>query len=98
MKNKTTAYDQAFKEQVVQYMLDHPQTSYTKASRKFGCHPTTINGWMKQYHQNGDQVIIRGSGNYTSDEAKEIARLKKELKDTQDALEVLKNAISMVDD
>lgn len=35
MKNKTTAYDQAFKEQVVQYRLDHPQTSYTKASRKF---------------------------------------------------------------
>lgn len=98
MKNKTTAYDQAFKEQVVQYMLDHPQTSYTKASRKFGCHPTTISGWMKQYHQNGDQVIIRGSGNYTSDEAKEIARLKKELKDSQDALEVLKNAISMVED
>lgn len=53
---------------------------------------------MKQYHQNGDQIIVRGSGNYASDEAKEIARLKKELKDTQDALEVLKNAISMVDE
>ena len=42
---------------------------------------------------NNDGIInSRGSGNYSSDEAKEIARLKKELKDTQDALEVLKKA------
>lgn len=96
MKNKTTAYDKEFKEQVVQYMLDHPDTSCVEASKMFGCHSTTIGGWMKQYHQNGDQVIVRGSGNYASDEAKEIARLKKELKDTQDALEVLKKAIGIL--
>ncbi|OUP67530.1 transposase, partial [Erysipelatoclostridium sp. An173] len=45
---------------------------------------------------NNDGIInSRGSGNYSSDEAKEIARLKKELKDTRDALEVLKKAIGM---
>ena len=38
----------------------------------------------------------RGSGNFSSDEAKEIARLRKELKDTQDALEVLKKAIGIL--
>ncbi|HJI61276.1 MAG TPA: hypothetical protein OIM34_05095 [Ruminococcus bromii] len=30
------------------------------------------------------------SGSYASDEAKEIARLKRELRDAQDALDVLK--------
>ena len=46
---------------------------------------------------NNDGIInSRGSGNYSSDEAKEIARLKKELKDTQDALEVLKKAIGIL--
>lgn len=45
---------------------------------------------MKDYKKNGNQVIVRGSGNYSSDEAKEIARLKRELRDTQDALNVLK--------
>jgi len=35
-------------------------------------------------------------GNFSSDEAKEIARLRKELKDTQDALEVLKKAIGIL--
>lgn len=38
----------------------------------------------------------RGSGNYQSDEAKENARLRKELRDTQYALEMLKKAISIL--
>jgi transposase len=45
---------------------------------------------MKQYRSNDNQVIVRGSGNYASDEAKEIA------KDTKDALEVLKKAIGIM--
>ena len=35
-------------------------------------------------------IESRDSGNYASDEAKEIARLKRELRDAQDALDVLK--------
>ena len=34
--------------------------------------------------------------NYASDEAKEIARLKRELRDAQDALDVLKKAINIL--
>ena len=41
-------------------------------------------------------VPTRGSGNYASDEAKEIARLQRELRDTKDALEVLKKAIGIL--
>ena len=37
-----------------------------------------------------DDIPVRGSGNYASDEQKEIARLKRELRDAQDALDVLK--------
>ncbi len=51
---------------------------------------------MKSYKKNNDEVIIRGSGNYSSDEAKEIAKLRKELKDTKDALEILKKAIGIL--
>lgn len=41
-------------------------------------------------------IKCRGSGNFSSEEAKEIARLKRELRDTQDALDVLKKAISIL--
>ena len=89
-------YDKEFKEQVIQYVLDHPDLAYTQIAKQFGVHDTTIGGWVKSYKEHDDQVIVRGSGNYASDEAKEIAHLKKQLRDTQDALNVLKKAISIL--
>ncbi|MCI6677023.1 MAG: hypothetical protein MSG78_09075 [Clostridiales bacterium] len=43
---------------------------------------------MPHGEKNEGSVPTRGSGNYASDEAKEIARLQRELRDTKDALEV----------
>lgn len=42
------------------------------------------------------KITTRGSGNYESDEAKEIARLKQELKAKEDALRILKKAIGIL--
>ena len=39
---------------------------------------------------------MRGAANYASDKDKEIAKLKKELKDTQDELEILKKAMGIL--
>ena len=93
---KVSSYDKEYKEGVIQYCLDHPDESYLKIGEKFNVHSTTVGSWMKSYKETNNEIICRGSGNYISDEAKEIARLKKELKDTQDALEILKKAISIV--
>ena len=41
-------------------------------------------------------LSVRGSGNYSSDEQKEIARLRRELRDAQDALDVLKKVINIL--
>lgn len=64
--------------------------------KKFGVHETTIGGCIRKYKANSHIVEVRGSGNYSSDEAKENAFLKKGLKDTRDALEVLKKAIGIL--
>ena len=45
--------------------------------------------------ESGD-IPVRGSGNYASDEQKEIAQLKRELRDAKDALDVLKKAINIL--
>ena len=89
------SYDKEFREGVIQYCWDHPYESYVSVFKRFGVHDTTIVGWMKDYKKNDNEVIVREWGNYSSDEAKEIARLRKELKDTQDALDILKKAIGM---
>ena len=93
---KVPAYDKEFKQGVIEYALAHPDEPKTAIGKKFDIHPTTVGGWLKEYKNNGNEVVSRGSGNYSSDEAKEIARLKKELKDTQDALEILKKAIGIL--
>ena len=55
----------------------------------------TLARWETQFKDNNGDIPVRGSGNYQSDEAKEIARLKRELRDAQDALDVLKKAIGI---
>lgn len=92
MSKNNKAYDQEFKENVINYVLEHPEEKYTALGNKFGVHPTTIGGWMKQYRSNDNQVIVRGSGNYASDEAKEIAKLKKELKEHKGRVRSIKKS------
>lgn len=82
-----------FKQGVVNYVLDHPDESKLAVAKQFGIADSTVHKWLKEANNNNGTINWRGSGNYSSDEAKEIARFKKELKDTQDALDVLKKAI-----
>ncbi|MDY2904176.1 MAG: transposase [Caecibacter massiliensis] len=68
-------------------------------AHNLGISQQTLFRWQKQLRDNGE-MPYRGSGNYASDEAKEIARLKRELrdaKDAKDAINVLKKAISILD-
>ena len=50
---------------------------------------STLHGWINKYKEGNE--IHRGSRNYASDEAKENARLRKELRDAKNALEILKS-------
>jgi len=64
--------------------------------KNLGTSRTALFSWIKNAQANNGEVPTRGSGNFQSDEAKENARLRKELRDTQDALEILKKAISIL--
>ena len=83
-------FDDEFKQGVVDYANQHPEESKVSIAKRFGIADSTIHKWIK------DAIESRGSGNFSSDEAKEIARLRKDLKNTQDALEVLKKAIGIL--
>ena len=84
--------------------LNLTQFNITKSIRKLGLRGcannlgigySTLTKWRKELRDSGD-IVVRGSGNYESDEQKEIARLRRELRDTKDALDVLKKAISIL--
>ncbi len=85
---KGTKYSQHFKEGAVQYRLTHPELSLHKATENLEISKSAMKNWMKAAKEHEGSVPTRGSGNYISDEAKEIARLQRELRDTKNALEV----------
>lgn len=66
-----------FKQGVVQYVLEHPDESKVAIAKQFGIADSTVHKWLKDASSNDGVINSRGSGNYSSDEAKEIARLKK---------------------
>ena len=89
-------YSQQFKEDAVKYRKEHPELSLRSAATNLGISESALKCWTKSALDNEGAVPTRGSGNYSSDEAKEIARLQRELRDTKDALEVLKKATGIL--
>ncbi len=101
----STQYTEDFKRDAVTYWKEHPELGISKCAKNLGVSKcaknlgvskSALSTWAKMYEQNNGAVPTRGRGNYESDEAKEIARLKKELRDTQDALDILKKAIGIL--
>lgn len=90
-------YTEDFKQNAVNYYHSSGKT-IVEAAQELKVPTNTLGDWINKAEDNGGTVPHRGSGNYSSDEAKEIARLKKELKDKSDALEILKKAIGILND
>ena len=84
-----TYYDKQFKIDAVQYYHDHKDLGLIGCASNLDISHQSLSRWQKELRETGD-IESRDSGNYASDEAKEIARLKRELRDAQDALDVLK--------
>ena len=96
MSRQTKQHSQQFKQDAIKYVQEHPDISLEQCAKNLGIGNSTLSRWRQQYAGNDGVIPTRGSGNYSSDEAKEIARLKRKLRDAEDALDVLKKAISIL--
>lgn len=96
MSRKTKQHTKQFKLDAVNYRKEHPDLTKVECAKNLGIGVSTLGKWEAQFRNNDGDIPVRGSGNYESDEAKEIARLKRELRDAQDALDVLKKAIGIL--
>ncbi len=79
----------------MQYYQEHKKLGVHGCAENLGVDYSTLTKWLKDFRESGD-VTICGSGNYSSDERKEIARLKRGLCDAQDALDALKKAMGIL--
>ena len=94
MANKRKQYNKEFKEEAIRYCEEHKELTNEECAKKLGIGESTLSKWKTMYRK--ESTGFRGSGNYVSEEAKEIARLRRELKNTEDALEILKKAIGIL--
>ena len=97
MGKKRNNYSAEFKQDAVNYYYSS-EKSIKAAAADLKVSESGLKNWIVSARENNGEVNHRGSGNYSSDAEKEIARLKKELRDSQDALEILKKAISILND
>ena len=96
MSRTMRTYTSDFKQDAVQYVEDHPELSLQKAAENLNVPKETLYGWVKAHRRKlraGDGEPIKGN---LTEEEKELIRLKKELKEAQDALYILKKAISIL--
>ena len=70
-------HDKQFKLDAIQYYEDHKDLGVRGCAENLGIGYSTLTKWLKDFRESGD-ISVRGSGNYASDEQKEIARLRRE--------------------
>ena len=87
---KGKQHNKQFKLDAINYRKTHPDLTQEECAKNLGIGVSTLARWESQFRDYNGDIPTRGSGNYATDEQKEIARLKRELRDTQDALDVLK--------
>ena len=68
--------DKQFKIDAVQYYHDHRNLGLQGCASNLGISHQTLSRWQKELRDTRD-IESRGSGNYASDEAKEIVRLRR---------------------
>ncbi len=97
MKPRKSQFSEEFKQDAVNYYYSSGK-SLKEASGDLKVSQSSLNNWVQSAKNNDGVINHRGSGNFSSDSEKEIARLKKELRDKDDALDILKKAIGILND
>ena len=94
-------YSKKFKEDAVKYAETHKDNlDYHQMADNLGIPYGTLYGWVKEdrRQKNQEQIELNETPENLEAAQREIAFLKRELRDTQDALTVLKKAISILND
>ena len=93
MKRERRHFDKEFKQMAVKLVYTGKSTN--EVAEELGIRSEIVRRWKREFEQYGSGSFSgHGNVNMTS-EQKEIARLKKELKDAQIERDILKKAISI---
>ena len=84
MSRQKTHHTKQFKLDAIIYRKEHPDLTQVECAKNLGIGVSTLARWKAQFRDKDGDIPVLGSGSYACDEAKEIARLKRQLRDTTD--------------
>ncbi len=97
MANKKKQFTAEFKQNAVDYVYAHPDMTVQQCADHLEVGKSTLARWKREAKANPNhEVPFVGSGHYSSEAEKQNIRLQRELRDTQEALKILKKAISIL--
>lgn len=93
MANKRKQFTPEFKQSAIDFVNAHPEMTVLQCANHLEIGLSTLQRWKREAKENpGQPVPFVGSGNYSSEIEKENIHLQKELRDTQEALKILKKS------
>lgn len=93
MSKTRKKYDSNFKKKAVE--LSNARGSVSEVASELGVNPNLIHRWRREFNQYAHNSFPGQGKPKLTDEEKEIARLKAELKDAQMERDILKKAIGI---
>ena len=81
MSRKKPHHTKQFKLDAINYRKEHPDLTQVECAKNLGIGVSTLARWEAQFRDNDGDIPTIGSGCYESEEQREIARLKRELRD-----------------
>jgi len=87
-----TVFAQEFKDQIVELFRQGGRT-FVDIGKEFDLSPTTVANWVRAA-ENRQGRLSKGAGDGRSEDLAEIARLKRELAQKQEELEILGKALA----
>ena len=76
MSRKSKQHDKQSKLDAIQYVKEHPDLTQAECCKNLGIGLSTLSRWQQQYKDNEGDVPTRGSGNYATDEQKNLDRIR----------------------
>ena len=86
MSRQKSHHTKQFKLDAINYRKEHPDLTQAECAKNLGIGVSTLARCEAQFRDSDGDIPVIGSGSYASEEEKEIARLKRELRDAAEPL------------
>lgn len=95
MSVRRKRYDKEFKRMAVDLCQTQQNRSRKEIAEELGITANMLNRWVREHEKYGDNSFSGQGKPVMTDEEKELAKLRKELRETQIERDILKKAVSI---